>query len=68
MFQCSKIVKSYRIVKKLVEERHYRIVHCHSPIGGVVARLACIKARKAGTKVIYTGHGLHFFKGAPLKN
>jgi len=63
-----KIIKSYHMVKQRVGERHYRIVHCHSPIGGVIARLACRNERKNGTKVIYTGHGLHFFKGAPLKN
>lgn len=62
------IVRSYKMVKKLTEERHYRIVHCHSPIGGVIARLACRNARKQGTKVVYTAHGFHFFKGASLSN
>lgn len=60
------IVRSYKLVKNLAEERHYRIVHCHSPIGGVIARLACRKARKEGTKVVYTAHGFHFFKGSSL--
>lgn len=60
------IVRSYKLVKKLTEERHYRIVHCHSPIGGVIARLACRKVRKEGTKVVYTAHGFHFFKGSSL--
>lgn len=68
IFHVGEIINSYKIVKTLVKENHYQIVHCHSPIGGVVARLACRKARKNGTKVIYTGHGLHFFKGAPLIN
>ena len=58
------IVKSYKLVKRLVEENKYQIVHCHSPIGGVICRLACRKARKTGTRVIYTAHGFHFFKGA----
>lgn len=59
------IVKSYKMVKHLVEEKKYQIVHCHSPIGGVICRLACRRARnKYGTKVIYTAHGFHFFKGA----
>ncbi len=62
------IVKSYKMMKKLCDENNYEIVHCHSPIGGIIARLACRKARKKGTKVIYTAHGFHFFKGAPLKN
>lgn len=68
VFQVSDIIRSYKTVKTLADERHYRIVHCHSPIGGVIARLACRNARKKGTKVIYTGHGLHFFKGAPIVN
>lgn len=33
-----------------------------------MGRLAAIKARKKGTKIIYTAHGFHFFKGAALKN
>lgn len=60
----SNIIKSYKLVKRLVEDNKYQIVHCHSPIGGVICRLACRKARKTGTKVIYTAHGFHFFKGA----
>jgi len=59
------IIKSYRLLKILVNENQYRIIHCQSPIGGVVCRLACRSSRKKyGTKVIYTAHGFHFFKGA----
>lgn len=38
------------------------------PVGAALGRLAAIKARKKGTKIIYTAHGFHFFKGAALKN
>lgn len=62
------IVTSYRQVKQLVEEEEYQLVHCHSPIGGVIARLACRKQRKKGLRVIYTAHGFHFYTGAPKKN
>lgn len=62
------ILISYRFMKKICEKNHYDIVHCHSPIGGVVARLACRGERKNGTKVVYTAHGFHFYKGAPKKN
>lgn len=62
------IIKAYFQVKRLVEEGDYKIVHCHSPIGSIIARLACKKARKKGTKVIYTAHGFHFFKGASAIN
>lgn len=62
------IIIAYRLMKKICENNHYNIVHCHSPIGGVVARLACRGERKNGTKVVYTAHGFHFYKGAPKKN
>lgn len=60
--------KAIRELKKIVNSEKYEIVHCHTPMGGVVARLAAKKARKNGTRVIYTAHGFHFYKGAPLKN
>ncbi len=61
-------LKAIRQLKMLVEQEKYDIVHCHTPIAAMCTRLACRKARKKGTKVIYTAHGFHFFKGAPLKN
>lgn len=64
----SQIIKSYAQLKQLVKEQEYDIVHCHSPIGGVIARMACRKQRKKGLRVIYTAHGFHFFKGAPVRN
>lgn len=61
-------VKSYKQVKKLADENEYDLIHCHSPIGGAICRLASRKARKKGTKMIYTAHGFHFYKGAPKLN
>lgn len=63
------IVKSFRISKQLMNDREYALIHCHSPIGGVICRLANRFSKGYGkTKMIYTAHGFHFFKGAPLKN
>lgn len=61
-------VKAIKQIIKLVAENQYDIVHCHTPIAAMCTRLACMGARKKGTKVIYTAHGFHFYKGAPLKN
>lgn len=61
-------IKAYKILKHLVETEHYDIVHTHTPNASMIARLACRKVRKQGTRVFYTAHGFHFFKGAPLKN
>lgn len=61
-------VKAYRKLKKVIDEGSYDIIHCHTPVGGMLGRYAARHARKRGTKVIYTAHGFHFFKGAPLLN
>lgn len=63
-----KNILAYCQLKKLINNGEYDIIHCHSPIGGVLTRFAARKARKKGTKVLYTAHGFHFFKGAPLIN
>lgn len=61
-------INAYKELKTLINSNDYDIIHCHTPVGGLLTRLASIKARKKGTKVIYTAHGFHFYKGAPLKN
>ncbi|WP_462335295.1 glycosyltransferase family 4 protein [Fusobacterium varium] len=58
-------LKAYKEVKNILTENKYKFLHCHSPIGGVIGRIAGYKTQ---TKVIYTAHGFHFFKGAPLIN
>ena len=61
-------IKAIFQIRNLVEKNRYDIIHCHTPVAAMCTRLACISARKRGTKVFYTAHGFHFFKGAPLKN
>ena len=58
---------SYRKLKELINFECYDLVHCHTPIPSMLTRLAAREARKKGTKVLYTAHGFHFYKGAPLK-
>ena len=59
-------VKALIKLKKIMEKEQYDLVSCHTPVGGVVARLAAKEVQKKGTKVIYTAHGFHFYKGAPF--
>lgn len=61
-------LKAIKQLKKIIDKEKFEIIHCHTPMGSVVTRLAAKKARKKGTKVIYTAHGFHFYKGAPLIN
>ena len=61
-------LKAYLQLKKIIGENSYEIIHCNTPVGGIITRLAALKARKSGTKVLYTAHGFHFYKGAAKKN
>ena len=61
-------IKAYIKLKEIINSEDYEIIHCHTPVASILTRLASIKSRKNGTKVIYTAHGFHFFKGSPLIN
>lgn len=62
------IYSSYKLTKELIEFKRFDLIHCHSPIGGVIARIANNKIRKHKARMIYTAHGFHFHKTAPIKN
>lgn len=53
-------------LNKIIKQNSYDIVHTHTPIASMITRLVC--KNKPSTKVFYTAHGFHFFKGAPLLN
>ncbi|MDD6327790.1 MAG: glycosyltransferase [Eubacteriales bacterium] len=57
--------RALKMVISLIKENHYEFIHCHTPLGSVIGRFA---AHKTKTPIIYTAHGFHFFKGAPIKN
>ncbi len=58
--------KAYKQIMELIEEYHFDVIHCNTPMGGVLGRLC---GHKAGVKtVIYQAHGFHFWTGAPLMN
>ena len=62
-------LKAIGQLRKVINEEQYDIIHTHTPMGSVVTRLAAKQARKKyNTRVIYTAHGFHFFKGAPVLN
>lgn len=53
------------LVKLLKEHPEIEVIHCNTPIGGLLGRICGHKFKKT---VIYTAHGFHFYKGAPKKN
>ncbi|MCL2497833.1 MAG: glycosyltransferase [Symbiobacteriaceae bacterium] len=54
-------------LRRLLKQNKYTIIHCHTPVGGVVTRLAAVGLSQRG-KLFYTAHGFHFYKGAPWVN
>ena len=61
-----KVFKSLQQMEKLLKEIRFSLVHVHTPVAAFVTRLAC--QRTNTHPVLYTAHGFHFYKGAPLKN
>lgn len=57
--------KAYTQLTRIVANDQITLLHCHTPMGGALTRLV---AKKFDIPVIYTAHGFHFYKGAPLKN
>lgn len=62
------LFKAAKALKRVLRENTYDVIHCNTPVAGVVTRLAARKYRKKGTRVFYTAHGFHFYHGAPKKN
>lgn len=61
-------LEACKMLKKIVNDNKYDIIHCHTPIASACARFVCRKVRKKGTRVFYTAHGFHFYKGSPFIN
>lgn len=67
-FKIKKNIIAYRQLCRVFAENQFELVHCHTPMGAILGRLAARESRKKGTKVFYTAHGFHFYKGAPIIN
>lgn len=52
----------------LIRNYHIQAVHCHTPVGGLLGRLVGELMGKSAPIILYTAHGFHFYKGAPLYN
>lgn len=62
-------LKAMMQLNTIFSSNEYFVIHCNTPVGGIVTRLVANRFRKNNnTKVFYTAHGFHFYKGAPKKN
>lgn len=60
-------ITAYKQVCQIVKNEKIKLIHCHTPVGGLLGRLAALRYKGTGIKVIYSAHGFHFYKGAPFK-
>ena len=62
----AKNIKAYKQLCNIIREYKIDYIHCNTPVGGLLGRLAGKKCKV--NKVLYQVHGFHFYKGAPKKN
>lgn len=64
-FKVGTNIKAYKQLKQLFIQYKYSFAHCHTPTASVICRIV---THQMGTKCIYTAHGFHFYKDAPIIN
>lgn len=52
----------------LLREEHFDVIHCHTPISGALTRIAALRHRRRGARVIYTTHGFPFNSTTDIKS
>lgn len=60
--------RALRMTEKLIRKEQIQLIHCHTPVGGLIGRLAGRRCRDLGVRVIYTAHGFHFYRGCARKD
>ncbi|WP_330112135.1 glycosyltransferase family 4 protein (plasmid) [Cetobacterium somerae] len=58
--------RAIKEMKELIKNNNFEVIHFHTPVASFLGRYAAMKKKQKN--IIYTAHGFHFFKGAPLKN
>ena len=57
---------AFKNLRRVIKNNDIKVIHCNTPVGGLIGRI-CGKLYHVD-KVIYTAHGFHFYKGAPMIN
>lgn len=56
--------KSIQTLRKLIVDKEFDLIHCHTDTGGLITALALPRRGKA--RRIYTPHGISFYKGGSI--
>src|SRR5690606_38729486 len=58
--------RAYLKIKKIKRKIQFDLIHTHTPVASFLTRLAYRNTKN--TKILYTSHGFHFYKGASKTN
>ncbi|SEM88599.1 Glycosyltransferase involved in cell wall bisynthesis [Paenisporosarcina quisquiliarum] len=59
-------LRAFKVLKNYFCNQDFNLVHVHTPLASLLTRLAFRHSKRG--KIMYTAHGFHFFKGAPILN
>ncbi|WP_255551470.1 glycosyltransferase family 4 protein [Sporosarcina sp. E16_8] len=62
----SKNIRALKTLDDLIRHEYFELIHVHTPTAAFLTRYIASKHKQG--KIIYTAHGFHFYKGAPMKN
>lgn len=66
-FDPRNLLSAPKTIREIIISAEYDIVHVHTPVAAFVTRFALKDLRHhLKTKIIYTAHGFHFYKGGNL--
>lgn len=65
-FQFRQNRNALKLLEQIIRTERIQMIHCHTPVGGLLGRLAGHRCKELKVKVIYTAHGFHFYKGCPI--
>lgn len=59
-------IRAFRRLRELMKAKRFDLIHVHTPVAAFMGRYLCRATQQR--PVLYTAHGFHFYRGAPLKN
>ncbi len=60
-------MKAFCQLVKIIKTEKFDIIHCHTPIAGMLTRMAALFCREKNRKIIYTTHGLSYTQKSSWK-
>ena len=55
-------MKAVEQTRRIIKQENINVIHCSTPNGGVIGRVAALRSKIQAIKVLYYVHGFHFCK------